>query len=388
MEFKIPRFLVCLIFLTLEVWAQDKTRELNIDLSEYCEDQKIIDESAAALNACVPSNAPDGLEKVSDQLSAMKPFLMIQESPQEAKKRTCQSVQNLVDLKAQPVEMKINDDEGNPWKIRLHFGFTRTNIRPTDVTIKSSLVNTTIKGFEFSERTSAEHYDPRTWEHLQDAARWIDEPSNTFTLSIENKKNAFYLTAFHPKFLKTHYQMTETAPDGTESVTYVPASQHLSNGTPLSYGSIPDGQAGIEIQNTHLLMNYQIGYGRKFTVFDSKKAGKLTYAPRVDAGVTIGGARSIYIVKNESWIEHKDPMGVQGFNASLGHRLEYQRGKVSVFADQKYTKSKMEHSFLDGTASYDLDYSTVTLGVAVDVFTPKKKKDLKKEKESKAAQSP
>jgi hypothetical protein len=35
-----------------------------------------------------------------------------------------------------------------------------------------------------------------------------------------------------------------------------------------------------------------------------------------------------------------------------------------------------------------LDYSTVTLGVAVDVFTPKKKKDLKKEKESKENLTP
>lgn len=363
-----------LFYLIATASAQDTTRELNIDLMEYCRDQQVINESAAVMNACENTSGTVGLEKISEQLKVIQPLLLVKESPLDAKKHSCHSLQNLADIHAAPVEMKLNDDEGNPWKIRLHFGFTRTNIRPTDVTIKSSLVNTTIKGFEFSERTSAQHYDPRTWEHLQDAARWIDEPSNTFTLSIENKKNAFYITAFHPKFLKTHYQITETAADGSSSVSYVPASQHLSNGTAQSYESIPNGQAGIEIQNTHLLMNYQIGYGRKFTVFESKKAGKLTYTPRVDAGVTIGGARSIYIVKNESWIEHRDPMGVQGINASVGHRLEYQRGKVSVFADQKYTTSKIKHSFLDGTASYDLDYSTVTLGIGVDVFTPKKKK--------------
>ena len=67
-------------------------------------------------------------------------------------------------------------------------------------------------------------------------------------------------------------------------------------------------------------------------------------------------------------------MGVQGLNATAGHRLEYQRGKVAMFVDQRYTTSQVDHSFLDGTASYKLDYSTVTFGVVVDVFTPKKKK--------------
>ncbi len=359
--------LILSLLICPSLWAQSKDpalRELSIDLAEFCLEEELKEQNKTP-ETCVVQK-PTAVKDLTDNYQALIPFLLAPSKVEERKKQTCESVKKLSELNANPIEMKLKDDQGNPWKIRFHFGFTRTNIRPTDVTIKSSRVNTVIKGFEFSERTSAQHYDPRTWEHLQDAARWIDEPSNTFTLSIENKKNAFYITAFHPKFLKTYYEIKDD-----KGVRYEPATEHLSNGTPVSYGAIPDGQAGVEIQNTHLLMNYQIGYGRKFTIFDSPKSGKLVYAPHVDAGVTIGGARSIYIVKNESWEEHRDPMGLQGLNATAGHRLEYQIGKVAMFVDQKYTKAQMDHSFLDGTASYKLDYSTVTFGVVVDVFTPK-----------------
>lgn len=359
-----------------------KAQELNVDLTEYCRDQEVMDQSLLQLNNCETTSKPTPVADLAEQYKALTPFLMGGPSTDEQKKKTCQSIMDLSKLNANPVEMKIKDDQGNPWKIRLHFGFTRTNIRPTDVKIKSTLVNTTIKGYEFSERTSAEHYDPRTWKHLQDAARWIDEPSNTFTLSIENKKNAFYLTAFHPKFLKTYYELKQPDGNGGDVATYSPATEHLSNGTAYSFASIPQGQSGVEIQNTHLLMNYQIGYGRKFTLFDDQKAGKLTYVARVDAGLTVGGARSIYIDENRNWIEKRDKMGVQGANGSVGQRLEYQRGKVALFVDQKYTTSQMDHSFLDGTASYKLDYSTVTFGVVVDVFSNKKKDQKKKEETS------
>jgi hypothetical protein len=349
-------------------------QEMNIDLAEFCREQEVLDQNSILLNECHPSDPTNPSQSLKEHLNVVAPFLTSLESPDLAKKQACKRIMDLALEKVNPIDISLKDDKGNPWKIRFHFGFTRTNIRPTDVKIQSGLVNTTIKGFEFDERTSDSYYNPKNWRAPQDALRWIDEPSNTFTISIENKKNAFYITAFHPKFLKTYYEIKEKGNDGKEQVSYVPTSNYLSNGDDHSYNSIPDGQAGIEIKNTHLLMNYQIGYGRKFTIFDTKKAGKLSYTPHVDAGVTIGGARSIYIVKSEGWREHSDKLGVQGFNQSIGHRLEYQKGRVGVFVDQKYTTSKIKHSFLDGQASYNLDYSTIALGVSIDLYTPKIKK--------------
>ncbi len=371
-----------LAFVFLLLGSNIRAQELNVDMTAYCHDQDAIHQSLIQPNHCETPNKPGPLSTLVDQFKLKTSSLGASPSVEEQKKRTCQSIMGLAKLNANPVEIKLNDDQGNPWKVRLHFGFTRTDIRPTDVRIKSTLVNTTIKGFEFSERTSAEHYDPRTWQHLQDAARWIDEPSNTFTVSIENKNNAFYITAFHPKFLKTHYELKQPDGNGGEVTTYTPATEHLSNGTAYSFESIPKGQSGVEIQNTHLLMNYQIGYGRKFTLFDDPKAGKLSYIARADAGITMGGARSIYINEDRNWIENRDKLGVQGVNASIGQRLEYQRGKVALFLDQKYTTSQIDHGFLDGTASYKLDYSTVTFGVAVDVFRSKKNQKKKDDNSS------
>lgn len=380
--------LVCFTQLAYSDSSEVDLREMNIDLAEFCHEQEVIDEKLLLINGCEISDSVNPSLSLKKQFEDLTPFLIPFGGPELAKKKSCKTIMELTSKNAKPLEIALKDDQGNPWKIRLHFGFTRTNIRPTDVKIQSSLVNTTIKGFEFDERTSDSYYNPKNWQAPQDALRWIDEPSNTITVSIENKKNAFYITAFHPKFLKTYYEIKEKGGDGLEKVSYIPTSNYLSNGDALSYNSIPDGQAGIEIKNTHLLMNYQIGYGRKFTIFDSKKVGKLTYTPRVDAGVTIGGARSIYIVKSEGWREHTDKLGVQGFNQSVGHRLEYQKGKVGVFVDQKYTTSKVEHSFLDGKANYNLDYSTIAIGVSVDLYTPKKKEQFKNQKNQNEAGKP
>ena len=339
-----------------------QTQEVDIDLAEFCQDQEQIDSNCSELPG---------------PFVAFNPLFNNKTSEAE-KKKTCDLVNQLSTEKIKPIEMNLKDDQGDPWKIRFHFGFTRTDIRPTDIKIRSSLVNKDFKGFEFDERTSAKHYNPMNWEKVTNALNWIDEPSNTFTLSIENKKNAFYLTAYHPKFLKTYYEEKSTDSQGNPQTTYTPGKEYISNGTNSAFASIPSGQSAVEIQNTHLLMNYQIGYGRKFTLLDNNKVGKINYIVRADMGITTGGARTIYINEQRQWIENRDKLGIQGINKSIGHRLEYQKGKVGAFIEQKYTTSTMEHGFLDGTASYKLDYSTIQFGINVDVLTMNKKDKEKK----------
>ena len=266
----------------------------------------------------------------------------------------------------------MKDDKGNPWKIRFHFGHSRMygSMRPTDVKIESSYLNTTIKGFQFDERTSNSYYNPWKWDRsVLDAAKWIDEPSNTFEFSIENKNNSLMITAYHPKVLNTYY---ESFNEKGEAV-YSPTHEYISNGTPEAIGAIPEGQRAIEIQNTHKYMVYQIGYGRKVNLFDGKKSGKLSIMPRVDVGVTVGSARAL-IVGQGQWIEKYDKFKVQGTNASIGSRLEYTRGRVGVFVEKKWTFSKNEVGFMDGKATYDLQYSPTTIGVSIDILTLKNKK--------------
>lgn len=354
---KTSLILITFLFLSPLAIAQ----ELDVDVTEFCQDEEY---------KCLAPESP----LKSDQV--LLNFFTNADAADEEKKKTCQTIMGMAQAKVPPVELNVDDESGKKWKIRFHFGFTRTNIRPTDMTIKSSLVNTEIKGFQFDERTSAKHYNPKNWEKFQDGFRWLDEPSNTFTLSIENKKNAFYVTAFHPKFLKTYYEIK----DG-DKTTYVPVSdpdKYLSEGTDHSYSSIPDGQAGVEIQNTHLLMNYSLGYGRKFNIMDNK-SGKITNIVRVDAGVMVGAARSIYIVKDTGWNEARDKTRIQGMSASLGDRLEYQKGKVGAFVEWKYSKlGPQEYKFLDGKAtSKGGDFSTINFGVSVDVLDLNRKTDTK-----------
>jgi len=132
--------------------------------------------------------------------------------------------------------------------------------------------------------------------------------------------------------------------------------------------------------NTHRLMNYQIGYGRKFTLLKSKKGGTLTYIPRVDVGIVTGAAQTSFVhasTGEEDSTSVVDKEKFQGTNYSMGHRLEYKRGRVAMFVEQKNNYASLEHRFLDGEAKYKLNYASSTFGVIVDLYTLNKKKKKK-----------
>ena len=374
--------LVVTTFLSLEIHAQ---QVLDIDVTEMCKEEESIQnelKNSAHCESCT-KDKNSVLSDLDHQLKDFTPLVLSSAAAGEAsKKAACKSIMEVAALNPDPQELKIQDQEGNPWKIRFHFGHSRMfgSIRPSDVHVKSDELNGTIKGFTFKERTSDKYFNPAKWNEVGDASKWIDEPSNTITISIENKKNAIYLTAYHPKLLKTYYEKKETI-DGIEHTSYVNGTHNISSGTPEAIAAIPEGTRGIEIQNTHKLMAFQIGYGRKFQVFDTKKAGKLTYIVRADVGVQTGAARTIIIDKtdsgNHSWVEHFDKWGVQGYNADVGHRVEYQRGRFGLFVDQKMVFSKIEHGFMEGTASYNMQYTPTTFGVSIDLVTFGKKKAAK-----------
>jgi hypothetical protein len=270
--------------------------------------------------------------------------------------------------KIPPFELKKKDDQGKVWLIRFHFGFSRTDYEKTDLHINSQVMTTVVKDVEMVERTSAIHYDPRTWDSFQSYFQWIDEPTNTFTLSFEKGKNNFYITVFHPKYLKSILYKKSNL-DGEEVYDF----QDIEEKSDFSQ-TIPEGYSMLYLGNTHFNMNWQVGYGRQLTLFKSDKLGKLTYIPKADIGIATGKARSVNIIPGVAWDDYYDDLKIQGINASVGHRLEFKKGKVSMFVDHKTIFSKIKHGFYNGTIEYNLRATPITFGIGVDLFSPKKKK--------------
>jgi hypothetical protein len=267
-----------------------------------------------------------------------------------------------------PIELEKVDDENQRWKFRFHFGFSRTDYWKTDLHINSGFGDVVVKDVEMHERTSSSHYNPANWDKLENSFKWIDEPTNTFTFSMEKKNDVFYLTIFHPKYLKSIvYKKTEV--DGEEQIEF----SNIEESDSFSQ-NIPEGHGMIYLGNTHMNLVTQVGYGRMIEIFVAPRFGRLTFIPRLDVGINTGLARSVHIVRGERWDDYYDNLGVQGYNASAGARLEYQKGKVSMFVDSKVIYSRMNHGFFDGTIKYDLVSTPITFGLGIDVFSGKKKK--------------
>jgi hypothetical protein len=316
-------------------FAQKESRNMDIDLMSFCKDSSRLEE---------------------DEIIDLEKSL------------TCKKIKELEGKNIPPITLDKKDEQGNLWKLRFHFGFSRTDYAPTDLHIKSDVINIVIKDVVMHERTSAHHYNPGSWAHIDEAGQWIDEPTNTFTFSLEKNKNIFYLTIFHPKYLKSLvYSTTEVNGEPQYTVSGIQESDDFSV-------PIPEGQKMLYLGNTHMNLIWQVGYGRQFVIFDTKAAGKLSYTVKGDVGINFGEARSVHIIPGVSWDDYIDKPGIQGINASIGHRLEYQRGRVSLFVDQKTIYSKMEHGFYDGTINYNLRSTPTTFGIGIDIFTKKKHK--------------
>jgi len=273
---------------------------------------------------------------------------------------------SFVDEKTEPKK------DNNGWKFNFNFGFNRTKYFNTDIHLKSSRINATIKDFEFKERTSAEFYNPSTWKQPMDALRWIDEPTNSFTISAEKNNNIIYATAFHPKFLKKDYQNKHVigTVDGIDVDKVIPINKEFDG-----YNNQPGEMHMTRFENTHMQMDWQLGYGRRINILNSEKYGSLSYIPSVHAGITTGQHLDVYLKEGKYWEydDYKDKNRIQGPNLSLGNRIQYDYKKFSVFVENKMTVSHLQHQFLDGTAKYNMKYISTTFGIGFKLFETKGK---------------
>lgn len=119
-------------------------------------------------------------------------------------------------------------------------------------------------------------------------------------------------------------------------------------------------------------MDWSIGYGRKLSLF---KAGQFNvkYIPRVELGISTGKSRSVRIIPGEVWEDYYGKPGIHGGMVAVGHRIEIEKGRLSLYVDQKLVYSEQKHEFFDGTAEYKLVYIPTVFGVSYKIFQRKSK---------------
>ncbi len=265
-------------------------------------------------------------------------------------------------MDGKPLTLNFKDDQNHDIVVRFHFGFARTTYQPTTLTVNDSQMHVVIKDFKVMEITSAICYSPEDWKKSGNPLEWIDEPTNLFDLSVEKDNNVFYVTIFHPKYLKPRTEQAQ--------VTGVIAGQQVMRQMEINSSDVqnPTSLHISEFQNTHLQVDWQIGYGRKLKIFDAGKWGELSYTPHVHVGITTGSTNVIMVGTDGSLQQRIAPNEIQGYNISVGHMLQYEIGRVDLFVDQKFTYEHLRSTFMDGTAQYDMKYMPVTFGVGIKLF--------------------
>lgn len=336
-----------LVLLISNIWSQSTDiQEAEIDLMQLC-----IDEENKRQGPCQEIEIKTQPIMLDNDLQKL--FML--DSPIEKKKESCAAIKDLANKKTPPITIFKEDEKGKIWKIKFSFGFTRTDYSNTDMYLKTSVMDIVVRDFEFEERTSASYYDPAKWKEPQDTLRWIDEPTNTFNLSIQKNKNTFYITIFHPKFLKLAGQEKQVT--GTLDGVKVNEKLNLDNQLGWDY-----------FGNTYRQLDWQIGYGRTFTIAE-KKNNAFTYTPRINAGISTGVNLSSF-----RGVEKQANSEIMGVNASIGQRFEYEYGRYYLYLDDEVTFSQLKHGFMDGTAKYNMIYNHISLGVGITLYARKKAK--------------
>jgi hypothetical protein len=290
-----------------------------------------------------------------------------------------------INLLSQPLNIdcdspliKTHKKQDDKWKIRLYASHSYTTYFNSDISLKSSRYNIEIKDYEWAERSSREFFTYDEWKKPgSNPLQMIDEPTNTFTISIEKNGHEFFLSAFHPKFLQADNQVkyVKGTIDGTEVDGVVPINKPFDD-----WDQVPGESELVRNANTHKQMTFELGYGYRFKLFDSK-LGSMSYIPSLGIGVMAGENRSTVIKPNE-WFEfddYKDNQYIQGVGGSVTNRIEFnsRKEKVGFFYENKLGYYQQNHGFLDGKQSYNIGFMGNSVGVKVMIYNSNKKKNQK-----------
>jgi hypothetical protein len=265
-----------------------------------------------------------------------------------------------------------NSERDVVWNFSVHFGFNLTHYRPTDIKMQSSRLNISITDFELIQRTSAKYYNPQNWVHFQDYFKWIDEPTNSIVITAEANDHEIILSVFHPKFeiAKGQSKYVTGVIDGVEINGVIDIEEPFDD-----YNNQPGEMHLVRFENTHLQMEYTIGYGYKFKIFDNR-FGELTIRPAIYLGVMAGQNNTVYLKQGEYWEydHYVQNHAIQAPVVGVGAKVNYRNGRFNLFVESKYNTAFMNHKFMDGTTQYTLNYIPTTMGVGITLFNKPKKK--------------
>ena len=300
-----------------------------------------------------------------------------------------------------PVTIQVEDQNKKKWKIKFYFGNNKTWYGKTTAKIKTSRLDLTIKDLRPYERRSDSYYQFWNAEKLENVMQWVDEPTNTFKFVVEHGKDEFSLSIFHPKMVYVegdqefnghgHYN-NNVHVKGTADGYAVDGRMPLKGkfGPDDQKAFIPGNVYFVSWENSHMLLQPELGYGRKVDLIKTKKTKTpiVTWTPSVSAGVFLGIQNNTYSAYDkryeyDSHVHEKD-MKVIGVTASVGNRLVVHNKKdtFGAFVEHKFTYGKQKYAFLDGEVKHDIKMSTINFGVTATVITlnkDKKPKGLSKE---------
>jgi hypothetical protein len=268
-------------------------------------------------------------------------------------------------------------EDPSGWKIRFYASHSFTRYFNSTMTFHSSRYNIEIKDYEWSERGSRDFFNPNQWfKDGHNPAQMIDEPTNTFTLSIEKNGNEFYLSAFHPKFLQSENEVKHI----TGTIDGVAVNGVLPINQPYENRQLRPGESKIiRNQFTYGQMIFEAGYAHRFVLIRSR-LGNITYIPKVGVGVQIGKNVST-IAKPGQWWEYedsRDQFRFQGVGASVSNRIELnsKNERVGIFYENRLGYYDTTAKFFDGTQHFGLGFVGNNFGVKFVLFHAKPKSTL------------
>jgi len=263
-----------------------------------------------------------------------------------------------------------NNDE---WKLRFYLSHSFTSYYNTDIKFSSSRYNVEIKDYQWTERGSREFFQYKKWtEQGNNPLQMIDEPSNTFVLSIERNSHEFFLSVFHPKFLQNPEQVVYMK--GTIDGVEVDGIYNINR--PFDgYNQSPEEMELVRNENTNAEILLEIGYGYRFKLIDDK-IGKISYVPSIGVGISCGQNLVVVIKENEWWDydNYKQKSEVQGFGGSITNRIEFntEKERFGIFYENKLSYYKQNHGFMDGNQKYHLKLIGNSVGVKFMINNSKK----------------
>ena len=245
-------------------------------------------------------------------------------------------------------------DQKEKWKIHLYVKHAAIKYFDSDVTFKTTHYNVELKDYSWVERTISDFDSDIELEQPNSIPfRVLNKHSNTYTIGLEKDGSEFFLSVFRARFSQ-----------------------------PGNY-LIGDREIVLNDNNSHQYI-IELGYAKSFTLFENK-LGNISFIPAISSGIMVGSNRSADIQLGQPIDEalvYKSHFGKEGYGVSLANRLQFtsKNQRLKIYYENRLSDYVMNHSFLDGSESYNLGYMENIFGITFSLKTPSEKQKKKPSK--------